>query len=244
MTQSVSQPAVTQRPVTPPQPCFEPPTKSKAQQQQEELEALKRELAEENAQFERQHKSKAQQQQEELEALKRKLAEENAQFERQQQPQQNRQDKQKTWGRFDKKSSGDCGRSSSGSSDDLQPVEVTQSPESDIGTVLGLKYFIILEQPNRKFSLSDDQRNLYIMNPEETNIRVYQPSFHSKLLGFLFIDKFEPETKWHEESGKYLNGARMVSTSVDNLENPSLCQVKISGMTKTYKFEKIIRIEV
>lgn len=128
---------------------------------------------------------------------------------------------------------------------------MTQSPEPDIGTGLDLKYFIILEQPNRKFALSRDWRNLYIMNPEETNIREYiitrTPEPETKKIQYLrnspFKDKYEPKTAWHEESGKYSNGARMVLVSFDNLENPSHCQLKISGMTKTYKFEKVIRIE-
>lgn len=114
----------------------------------------------------------------------------------------------------------------------------TQSPGSDIGTGLDLKYFIILEQPKRKFALSRDWLNLYIMNSEETNIREYITTLSP------FKDKSESETEWHEESGKYSNGARMVSISTDNLENPNYCKVKFSGVTKTYKFEKIIRIEV
>lgn len=111
---------------------------------------------------------------------------------------------------------------------------MTQSPESDIGTGLDLKYFIILEQPNRKFALSRDWQNLYIMNPEETNIReyVHNPTYKPK------------SNELVELSGRYSNGARMVLVSVNSLENPKYCQLKISGMTKTYKFEKIIRIEV
>ena len=110
----------------------------------------------------------------------------------------------------------------------------TQSPESDIGTVLGLKYSIILEQQDRKFALSHDWRNLYIMNPEETNIREY----------IISIPSNKSYHGWREESGSYSNGARMVLVSVDNPENPSCCQLKISGMTKIYKFDKVIRIEV
>ena len=109
---------------------------------------------------------------------------------------------------------------------------MTQSPELDIGTGLDLKYSIILKQLNRKFALSRDWRNLYILNPEETDIREYT------------ITVPNPELIWREEFGRYSNGARMILVSVDNPENPSHCQLKISGMTKTYKFEKIIRIEV
>ncbi len=129
---------------------------------------------------------------------------------------------------------------------------MTQSPEPDIGTGLDLKYFIILEQPNRKFALSLDRRNLYIMNPQETNIREYiitrTPESEIKKpksrWDLPFNDKSEPKIAWHEESGKYSNDARRVMVSVDNLELPTYCQVKISGATKTYKFEKVISIEV
>ena len=50
----ISQSHETERLATPPQPRIELPTKSRAQQQQEELDAAKRQLAQENAQVERQ----------------------------------------------------------------------------------------------------------------------------------------------------------------------------------------------
>ena len=43
--------------------------------------------------------------------------------------------------------------------------------------------------------------------------------------------------------GKYSNGARAILVPVDSFDNPQLCQVKICGMTKTYVFEKINRLE-
>ena len=62
VTPKISQPAVTQRPATAPQSRAELPMKSRAQQQQEELDAAKRQLAQENAQFERQQQLQRQQQ--------------------------------------------------------------------------------------------------------------------------------------------------------------------------------------
>ena len=180
-------------------------------------------------------KSRAQQQQEELDAAKRQLAQENAQVERRQQLKRQQQLNQQTEDVSVKKIVGGCAADNnrgSGGSNNFRPVEVTQSPEPDIGTGLDLKYSIILKQPNRKFALSRDWLNLYIMNLAETDIREYT------------ITSPKPELMWHEEGGNYSNGARMILVSVDNLENPSHCQLKISGMTKTYKFEKIIRIEV
>lgn len=63
VTPKFSQPTVAQRSVTPPQLRAELPTKSKAQQQQEKLDAAKRQLAQENAQVERQQLQQQQQQQ-------------------------------------------------------------------------------------------------------------------------------------------------------------------------------------
>lgn len=113
---------------------------------------------------------------------------------------------------------------------------MTQSPESDIGTGLDLKYFIILEQPklNRKFALSQDLENLYIMNPEETHFRVYVDLHYRR--------EIKP---YCEQSGRYSNGARDFLTSIDNSENPKYCQVKIFNKIKTYKSEnRVIRTEV
>lgn len=110
---------------------------------------------------------------------------------------------------------------------------MTQSPESDIGTGLDLKYFVILEQPNHKFALSQDLENLYIMNPEETHFRVYVDLHYRR--------EIKP---YCEQSGRYSNGARDFLTSIDNSENPKYCQVKIFNKIKTYRFDKRIRIEV
>ncbi len=53
-----------ERPIIPPQPRHELPIKSKAQQQQEEIEAAKRKLAEENEKVERQQRKVEQERQE------------------------------------------------------------------------------------------------------------------------------------------------------------------------------------
>lgn len=115
---------------------------------------------------------------------------------------------------------------------------MTQSPQK---TYLGLKYKIILEQeqPERKFALSHDWLNLYIMNPEETIILEY---VHAP------YDKPKP-SELVELYGKYSNGAREVLVSSDSLDTPRFCQIKIchhsQTITKTYNNSgKTIRIEV
>ena len=112
---------------------------------------------------------------------------------------------------------------------------MTQSPQK---TYLGLKYKIILEQPERKFALSDSELNVFIMNPEETIILEYVHAPYYKLER---CDLFELY-------GKCLNGVQEVLVSADNIELPIFCQIKIrryrETITKNYKFAKINRIEV
>ena len=112
----------------------------------------------------------------------------------------------------------------------------TQSPQK---TYLGLKYKIILEQPERKFALSDGGLNVFIMNPEETIIFEY-----------VYAPYYKPERyELVELYGKYLNSELEVLVSADNIESPTFCQIKIrrysQTITKTYEYaKKINRIEV
>lgn len=109
----------------------------------------------------------------------------------------------------------------------------TQSPQK---TYLGLKYKIILEQPERKFALSDSWNNLFIMNSDEKEILEYG------LVGKPLIEF------WHEEIGNYSESVSAVFVSADNVELPTFCQIKIrfysQTITKTYRLAKINRIEV
>ena len=107
---------------------------------------------------------------------------------------------------------------------------MTQSPQK---IYLDLKGFVILEQPERTFALSHSFNNLYIINSDETIIREY-----------VIAKPYEPKRgKMYGLRGKYSNGAWAILVPVDSFDNPQLCQVKICGMTKTYVFEKINRLE-
>ena len=127
---------------------------------------------------------------------------------------------------------------------------MTQSPQK---IYFGLKYEIILEQPERKFALSDDQLNLLIMDPDERNFVEYSYNSYKKYnsLPVIFLQ---------EEDGIYCGRVTEVSVSSYNVELPTYCRIKIGTMTtkiykycrikigtmttKIYKFEKIIRTGV
>lgn len=112
---------------------------------------------------------------------------------------------------------------------------MTQSPEK---TYLDVKGSVILKQPERTFVLSKGEMNLFIINSDGTIIREYvnTPTYKPKLGELCKLN------------GEYSNGelAVLVSSnkgSSNNIEEPQVCQVKSRGITKTYTFNKINRIE-
>lgn len=127
---------------------------------------------------------------------------------------------------------------------------MTQSPQKiQTEITLDLKYDIILEQSQlkRKFALSRDLSNLYILNWDETIIFEYSITYDKikqkgswEIAREIFSEKSK-EDEFAEQYGKYLNGANKVLVANASLEIPNICQVKIRDMiTKTYKFTKRI----